>query len=406
MLKDLSDDQFFAHIFTSEDRLGMDYVNEARRRKENMVPFLSKVLLEEENYKSQDEKFWGVVHAVYILGILADMRGFDGLLSASKLAWHNDIDWIWDALPECYLRLGREVLPRLMDHVEKNKASDFEAISSEVYGLWNLWDAYPEEREKIEAFLLGILKDPAIKPEARANLIADFAQINRKDLKSLFEDYYERGEVDLETLTRADLDSFYENVHRIPGFRYDLEVFYSTEAIEDRKKRWEKEDQEEVQGRERSRVESFILENYKSISRNAPCPCGSGKKFKKCHLHWAEEELLGLSAKEGVDEDFMAVRAALSKERGSESALRRFLARKGKTALFSEIREGSLKLIKSPQSELLARGFGHFLGPIMSKINFENKEELEEFTKILMEYHNALAAQFPPDYPRGKMSFH
>ena len=406
MLKDLSDDQFFALIFTSEDRLGMDYVDEAGRRKENMVPFLSEILLEEKNYKTQDERFWGVVHAVYILGILADMRGFDGLLSASRLAWRYDIDWIWDALPECYLRLGREVLPRLMEHIEKNKTSDFEAISSEVYGLWNLWDAYPEEREKIEAFLLRILKDPAVKPEARANFIADFAQINRRDLKPLFEGYYARGEVDLDTLTRKDLDHFYENGLQAPGFRYDLEAFYSTEAIEDRQKRWEKEDREEGQGRERSRVESFILENYKSISRNAPCPCGSGKKFKKCHLRWAEEELLGLPAKEGADEDFMAVRAALSKERGSESALRRFLAKKDKTALFSEIREGSLKLIKSPQSELPARGFGHFLGPIMSKIIFENKEELEEFTNILMEYHNSLAAQFPPDYPRGKGSFH
>ena len=47
MLKDLSDDHFFALIFTSEDRLGTEYVDEARGRKENMVPFLSKVLLEE-----------------------------------------------------------------------------------------------------------------------------------------------------------------------------------------------------------------------------------------------------------------------------------------------------------------------------------------------------------------------
>lgn len=279
MLKDLSDDEFFALLFTSEDRLGTEYVDEARRRKETMVPFLSKVLLEEENYKHRDERFWGVVHAVYILGILADMRGFDGLLSASRLAWNYDIDWIWEALPECYLRLGREGLPRLMEQIEKEKASDFGAISSENYGLWNLWDAYPDEREKIEAFLLGILKNPAVKPEVRANLIADFAQINRNDLKPLFEDYYERGEVDLETLTRKDLDHFYENGHQTPGFRCDLEAFYSSEAIEGRQKRWEKEDREEDQGREQSRAESFILQNYKSISRNAPCPCGSGKKL-------------------------------------------------------------------------------------------------------------------------------
>jgi hypothetical protein len=106
----------------------------------------------------------------------------------------------WEALPECYLRLGKEVIPLLMVHVEREKASDFEAITNELYGLWNLWEAYPEERERIEAFLLGILKDSAVKPVTRSNLIADFAEIHRRDLKPLFEEYYERGEVDLDTL--------------------------------------------------------------------------------------------------------------------------------------------------------------------------------------------------------------
>jgi hypothetical protein len=54
VLKDLQDDQFFTLIFTAGDRLGMDYVEEARRRKENMIPFLSSVLSEEENYQLDD----------------------------------------------------------------------------------------------------------------------------------------------------------------------------------------------------------------------------------------------------------------------------------------------------------------------------------------------------------------
>jgi uncharacterized protein YecA (UPF0149 family) len=30
---------------------------------------------------------------------------------------------------------------------------------------------------------------------------------------------------------------------------------------------------------------------YKSIGRNDPCPCGSGKKFKKCHwLEFSQDE--------------------------------------------------------------------------------------------------------------------
>lgn len=32
-------------------------------------------------------------------------------------------------------------------------------------------------------------------------------------------------------------------------------------------------------------VRGFIWNPLKSMPRNSPCPCGSGKKFKKCHLN-------------------------------------------------------------------------------------------------------------------------
>jgi hypothetical protein len=402
VLKDLQDDQFFTLIFTSGDRLGMDYVEEAKRRKENMVPFLSRVLSEEENYQLEGKGFWAVVHAVHILGILGDLRGFHGLLSSGHFADVYEIDWIWEALPECYLRLGKEVIPLLMVHVEKEKASDFEVITNELYGLWNLWEAYPEERGKIEAFLLGILKDSAISPVTRANLMADFAEVHRRDLKPLFEGYYERGEVDLDTLPRADMVHFFGDVPRAPGYRRDLESFYSSQEIQKRHERWEKEDKEVDQ----QSVESYILENFRYISRNDPCPCGSGKKFKKCHLGWAEDKLLRITAEKGIDEDSWSIEGAVSKEKSSEEALRRFFAQKGKIPLFSEIKERSLRLIKAPQSNMATKGFSHFFGPILESIDFESNEELQEFMNILLEYHNALAAQFPPDYPRNRRSFH
>jgi uncharacterized protein YecA (UPF0149 family) len=47
-----------------------------------------------------------------------------------------------------------------------------------------------------------------------------------------------------------------------------------------------REDQERWQRRaEADRARSERLENpFKGVGRNSPCPCGSGKKFKKCCL--------------------------------------------------------------------------------------------------------------------------
>jgi hypothetical protein len=107
-----------------------------------------------------------------------------------------------------------------------------------------------------------------------------------------------------------------------------------------------------------------------------------------------------------MEEDSGAIRRAVSIERSSESALRRVLARKGKTALFSEIKERCLGLIKTPLSELELKGFDYFFAPVIPKIGFESEDELEEFMNTLMEYHNALAAQFPAKYPREEGSSH
>jgi len=35
--------------------------------------------------------------------------------------------------------------------------------------------------------------------------------------------------------------------------------------------------------------EGYVETKRKKLGRNDPCPCGSGKKFKKCHINRPEE---------------------------------------------------------------------------------------------------------------------
>ena len=276
MYRDIPDREFLRLIFTSGDRLGMDYVEEAKVRKLGAVPYLCNVLKNENNYRFENERFRGVIHAVHLLGIIGDPMAFDAFISASNYSRKYNADWIWDALPECYLRLGNSAISKLMSHIQVFKY-DSDLVSEEISGLWNIWEAHSEERQKIESFLLQVLKDPKTDRVTRANLMADFAQLGRKDLKPLFKRFNDRGEPD--TLTGEDLDYFFESVHEPPTSHYDLEGFYSDEEIEVRQqcREEESEESEEPMG-------DFILENLNCISRNDPCPCGSGKAFKKCHL--------------------------------------------------------------------------------------------------------------------------
>jgi len=292
MYQDLSDKKFLQLIFTSKARLGFEYVEEAKTRRSVVIPFLCDVLAKGSNYRFEDKRFWGVIHAVHILGILVDLRAFEALLSASKFSHKYDIDWIWDALPECYLRLGNGAIPKLMRHIEGYKY-DSDLVCDEIFGLWNLWEAYPEERKGIENFMLKVIRDPEAHPVIRVGLIADFAQLGRKNLKPLFEGFCEREEKGFDILTREDLDYFIDSVQGPPTSHYDLESLYRAEETEARQ-----EGSKEKKELGQERVEAFILNNVGRILKNDPCPCGSGEKFGRCHLRWAERKRTRLGEEE------------------------------------------------------------------------------------------------------------
>ena len=401
MFADLSDEKFLDLIFTEEDRLGLDYIEEAKKRRDIVLPFLCRVLQERKNYQAEGKRFWAIVHAIYILGILGDIKAFEALLSASQFGNLFDIDWTWEALPECYLRLGKEAIPRLMEFTAESKESEILAVSSELTGLWNFWEAYPEEKKGIEDFALKIIKDSDTHPEIRADLMASLAQIGRKDLNPFFEEFFERGEVDLDTVSRDDLDYFLNHEPLPPGHHDDLEGFYAVENIEKRQGRWkeeaEKEDQEDF--------EEQILKNLNQISRNGPCPCGSGKKFKKCHLLWAEEEQRRREEEEAKEEEYLMTRRAIYAERIAEMEIRQFLARKNQAALFAEIKTKVLEAAKAPDREFQRKGYKKYFEPIFSKINFEGEEDFEDFFGPFLEYFEAIATQLV-DAPSDQKSIH
>ncbi|HSR13799.1 MAG TPA: SEC-C domain-containing protein [Thermodesulfobacteriota bacterium] len=401
MFSELSDDKFLDLIFTEEDRLGLDYIEEARKRRAVVVPFLSRVLEERKNYQEDLPRFWGVVHAVYILGILGDREGLDALLSASRASALFDNDWIWDSLPECYSRLGKEVIPRLMEEIEDNKKDEGLAVSSEIGGLWNLWEDCPEERRRIEDFSIRLIQDPQTHPEIRADLIGFLLDIGRKDLKPLIEGCFERGEVDLDTLGPEDVHRILDGSPRSPAEHYDLEGFYSPAEIEKRRQRWE---EEALEGKE-GKFEEKLLRNYSQIPRNAPCPCGSGKKFKKCHLPWVEEQELRIREKEEEEEEHQIRIDAIGSERMMEMEIRQFLARKKQTGLFPEIKKKTLEAVNATERELRLRGVEFYFEPILSRIDFSGDKEKEDFLDLLLEYFNAIATQME-DAPKNKESYH
>jgi hypothetical protein len=309
---------------------------------------------------------------------------------------------ILEALPECYRRLGKPAIPSLMEYINGFKADrDIYALGYTIDGLWNLRQDFPEERETIDSFFLSVLRDPSTDPSVRGGLIGDFAHLGRHDLMPEIDDFFEWGEVDLTMISREDVNKVLEGDYGPPGHRQDLEKFYGIEEIEARQRRWAEEEREMLE----PTLEEYLLANYSRISRNEPCPCGSGKKFKKCHLAWVEGERDRIRKKEMEQEVLDEAIGAVMMEREAETEIRRFLTRKGMTSLFDELKGQVLEALKAPQKEFERRGFQAYFGQQFSKIGFQDKKEVDEFMGHLMDYYNALAAQMA-GHPRGEEIIH
>lgn len=75
------------------------------------------------------------------------------------------------------------------------------------------------------------MKDAKTDEVTRASLVADFAQLGRRDLNPLFISLLEKEGMGLDTLTRVDLDYLFDSIHCPSTCHYDLEGFYNAEKI-------------------------------------------------------------------------------------------------------------------------------------------------------------------------------
>ncbi|MCD6256064.1 MAG: SEC-C domain-containing protein [Deltaproteobacteria bacterium] len=168
----------------------------------------------------------------------------------------------------------------------------------------------------------------------------------------------------------------------MPTFIVEIEKFYSKEAIEERQERWREEKELEFI--------DFLLENYNKIGRNEPCPCGSGKKFKKCHLPIIEAKRRELAETRERLNKLMENAAVISVLKETEMKMRQILAKQDKAYLFKEIEKNIIEAARASNEEFIERGMSYYLQPIFDKLEFQNENEAEEFSGFLMDYWNAI----------------
>ena len=303
-LAELSLSELIDTVIEDADRAPRNVIDECARRGDEMTEHLG--VLHDDDFlwspETEDDVWWLRLHAVMILGLIPSEQA--GLLLVKlmrRMALEDDENlqgWIAGYWPELFRNKPDSVLPALrllsedrnMDwYIRVNAFDPVIAAASRQGG---------EALEQTLAWLAGIAEDEGEDWECRlvsASLLLYFPRAQYRQLLEALEprqsDWVKH--FDMQSIERAYAGQYY--APEWERFTNPWE-FYEPDAITQRQIRWREEDEKERQhslsrGADKpanpyipyAPHESYIRPEPK-IGRNDPCPCGSGKKYKKCCL--------------------------------------------------------------------------------------------------------------------------
>jgi len=206
---------------------------------------------------AESKEVWVPLHAWRALGQVGGQRVILPIIGVFDTLC--DDDWAAEELPIVLSMLGENAIEPLTDFLDDHSHAEFARMMA-VSALEEIAKRDPSTRNRVVTIITDALDDPDPNSSAlngcAVNALVTLAA--RESIETL-RDLYKRGNVDL--FACGDI----EDVEMELGLRTQR----STPAP----------DLGEVYG-----LTKQERPNRKKIGRNDPCPCGSGKKYKKCCL--------------------------------------------------------------------------------------------------------------------------
>lgn len=236
---------------------------------------------------ADDPRWYRFIHAGKFLlswQSLEALPTFAKLYSSDDGVMQDTLEWFEEELAH----FGPPAIPYLEPIIGKDSGNEWhygKGLSGSV--LTKIATYYPETREEIAAIFRAQLPPleaiPAEPDEMWGNWAAELGELADEASRDQIIGLAESGVFSDEFF---GLQSYQQEMNRgykpqKPPSRYDIREDYRNQYDHEqaRLKRLEREQAEQRANRIRAAKPRTGLK----VGRNEPCPCGSGKKYKKCH---------------------------------------------------------------------------------------------------------------------------
>jgi hypothetical protein len=280
----LHNEELIDLVFTKEDRLTKGEVAEMIRRGTEILPTLSEIVMDRAFWVAELPEWWAPIHAAYVIGAIGGRESLTPLLSAIRWSDAYENEWVSEELPSILGSLGKSSYSATKA-ASLDRSAGWSARSIAMDGLGSHAVRFPEVEEDVVKIIGGILCEKDEEFGARRSAAYVLIDLRRQDYKrqliGIAKEEENRTPPDPDwrpAFSPKDVELELSLPRRgLEFYTHDWMKFYEPQEIEKRQMRWAAEDMKKG-----PHIQSLPEHAGFIVSRKDPCPCGSGKPYKRC----------------------------------------------------------------------------------------------------------------------------
>ena len=271
----------FARLGPNTD---FNIIEQILSRKDEALPYIIEIA---QNYKywfPDDGEYasWTPVCALHLLSVIGGPEAINAFINSIKEYYIDTDDWETEDMPAILANFGIEAFENIKDMLLDNDVDEFVRAGA-ARALFLISEKYPDAREKS----IQTVRD-AISSEndevARSCFMYELVHFKEHDSLPFIEFYFKNDMIDDGLMTLEDVLDYYYG----KGIDFNsLDNTVAKDSLDIFKDSPDNFYRNSNTGKYLTSTKSNdqpITKNIlkKDVGRNDPCPCGSGKKYKKC----------------------------------------------------------------------------------------------------------------------------
>jgi uncharacterized protein YchJ len=259
--------------------VSVETVESMLRRRDEALPFLIDIVKSDRYWRSDGVEAWAPISAMHLLALIGGGEALDAVVYATYNYTEEMGDWLTEDLPSILAHFGADAYGTLLSTVNDDRLEPF-ARNSAARAL----HAISRKDQNLRKQAVDALKNAIMSEKdclARTLLVDVLIEFKDPDTLQFVRSLFEKELIDTSTLTIEEVEGVYAGEYDDILHRDDVDPMdlFRKKAVE----YMTPVDSDMIRDEAKFHHGQQAAKKRK-IGRNEPCPCGSGKKYKKCCL--------------------------------------------------------------------------------------------------------------------------